>query len=384
MPTATPLAVLLALAGLLAGVPAAAATRAGGSVEITEPVADDLYAAAGTVWLTAAVDGDAVLAGGTVTVAGDVASDALLAGGSVDVAGVVGDDLRAAGGQVTISGLVTDQAIIAGGTVALAPEGAVAGRLWIAGNDVDVAGQVGGNLQVTAATVRIGGRIEGDVDVRARRIEIEPGATIGGDFTWRSDAEPVIAEDAQILGNIGGARPAFDDERGFRAGRGLGGRLALALAVFIAAAVLWRLFPDFVRRGSGKLRAAPLQTLVTGAAAFALTPLVVLMLFVTAIGWLLAIVLVAGYGFALAGTGLLALAALAEAFASRGGGAAGWSRRLLLLAVITTSVVLLQGVPAVGGLVTILLWLAGLGMAVRVLRDPPTPADRGALPAAPG
>jgi cytoskeletal protein CcmA (bactofilin family) len=375
---------LTVLLGLGLAAPTPAATRAGGSIEIRDPVPDDLYAAAGQVIVTGPVDGDAVLAGGSVVVAGDVSGDALLAGGSVEVTGVVGDDLRAAGGQVIVRGLVTDQAVLAGGTVVLEPEGAVAGRLWVAGNSVDIAGQVGGSLRLTAATVRISGRIEGDVEVAARSIEIEPGATIAGDFTWRSDVEPVIAEDARILGNIAGSTPAFDDEPADPTGRGLGGRLVLAVAVFMATAVLWRLFPDFVRRGSRKLREAPVRTLLSGGLAFLLTPLAVLVLFLTAIGWLLALVLVAGYGFALAGTGLLALAALAEAIAGRGAAGQGWSRRLLLLAVLTAGVVLLQGLPGVGGLVTVLLWLLGLGMVVRVLRDPAPSPDRGALPAAPG
>jgi hypothetical protein len=373
----------VAVAGLGIAMPVVAATRGGGSVEIRDPVGDDLYAAAGQVVVTGPVDGDAVLAGGSVTVGGDVSGDALLGGGSIEVTGVVGDDLRAGGGQVIVNGLVTDQAILAGGTVVLGPEGAVAGRMWVAGNSVDVLGQVGGNLRVTAATARIGGRIEGNVEVAARSIEIEPGAIIAGDLIWRSDAEPVIAEDAQILGAIAGSTPAFDDEGGGRGGD-IGSRLVLAVAVFIATAVLWRLFPDFVRRGSQKLREAPVRTLLSGALAFLLTPLAVFVLFLTAIGWLLALVLMAGYGFALAGTGLLALAALAEGIAGRGVGGPGWSRRLLLLAVLTAGVVLLQGVPGVGGLVTVLLWLLGLGMVVRVLRDRDPAVDRGLPPPSPG
>jgi hypothetical protein len=377
------LPLLLAVAGFGVAMPLLAATRGGGSVEISDPVGEDLYAAAGQVVVTGSVDGDAVLGGGSVTVAGDVSGDALLGGGSIEVTGVVGDDLRAGGGQVIVNGLVTDQAILAGGTVVLGPEGAVAGRMWVAGNSVDVLGQVGGNLRITAATARIGGRIEGNVEVAARSIEIEPGAIIAGDLVWRSDAEPVIAEDAQILGNISGNTPAFDDEGSGR-GRDIGGRIVLAVAVFIATAVLWRLFPDFVRRGSQKLREAPVRTLLSGSLAFLLTPLAVFVLFLTAIGWLLAIVLVAGYGFALAGTGLLALAALTEGIAGRGAGGPGWSRRLLLLAVLTAGVVLLQGVPGVGGLVTVLLWLLGLGMVVRVLRDRDPAVDRGLPPPAPG
>ncbi|MBL8226790.1 MAG: hypothetical protein JNM50_15815 [Chromatiales bacterium] len=373
----------VAVAGLGIAMPVVAATRGGGSVEIRDPVGDDLYAAAGQVVVTGPVDGDAVLAGGSVTVGGDVSGDALLGGGSIEVTGVVGDDLRAGGGQVIVNGLVTDQAILAGGTVVLGSEGAVAGRMWVAGNSVDVLGQVGGNLRITAATARIGGRIEGNVEVAARSIEIGPGAIIAGDLVWRSDAEPVIAEDAQILGTITGSTPAFDDEGGGR-WRDIGSSIVLAVAVFIATAVLWRLFPDFVRRGSQKLREAPVRTLLSGSLAFLLTPLAVFVLFLTAIGWLLAIVLVAGYGFALAGTGLLALAALAEGIAGRDVAGPGWSRRLLLLAVLTAGVVLLQGVPGVGGLVTVLLWLLGLGMVVRVLRDRDPAVDRGLPPPSPG
>lgn len=377
------LRILLAVAGLGIAMPVLAATRGGGSVEIRDPVGDDLYAAAGQVVVTGPVDGDAVLAGGSVTVGGDVSGDALLGGGSIQVTGVVGDDLRAGGGQVIVNGLVTDQAILGGGTVVLGSEGAVAGRMWVAGNSVDVLGQVGGNLRITAATARIGGRIEGNVEVAARSIEIGPGAIIAGDLVWRSDAEPVIAEDAQILGNISGSTPAFDDDGDGRRGD-IGGRIVLAVAVFIATAVLWRLFPDFVRRGSQKLREAPLRTLLSGSLALLLTPLAVFVLFLTAIGWLLAIVLVAGYGFALAVTGLLALAALAEGIAGRDVAGPGWSRRLLLLAVLTAGVVLLQGVPGVGGLVTVMLWLLGLGMVVRVLRDRDPAVDRGLPPPAPG
>jgi hypothetical protein len=383
MPTTRRPRTLLAVLGLGIAVPALAAIRGGGSIEIRDPVGEDLYAAAGQVIVSGPVDGDAVLAGGSVTVGGDVSGDALLGGGSIEVSGVVGDDLRAGGGQVIVNGLVTDQAILAGGTVVLGSEGAVAGRMWVAGNSVDVLGQVGGNLRITAASARIGGRIEGNVEVAARSIIIEPDAIIAGDLLWRSDAEPVIAEDAQILGVITGSTPAFDDEGGGR-GRDFGGRIVLAVAVFIATAVLWRLFPDFVRRGSQKLREAPLRTLLSGTLAFLLTPLAVLVLFLTAIGWLLAFVLMAGYGFALAGTGLLALAALAEGIAARGVAGPGWSRRLLLLAGLTAGVVLLQGIPGVGGLVTVLLWLLGLGMVVGVLRDRDRAVNPGLPPAAHG
>jgi cytoskeletal protein CcmA (bactofilin family) len=353
--------------------------RAGSQLGITEPVAEDLYATAGTLVLDTTVAGDAVLAAGTLTLAGDVASDALLAGGTVDIDGVVGDDLRAAGGTVNLRGLVTDQAIVAGGAVTFAADSAVGGRAWIAANAVDVQGQVAGDLRVTGARVSIAGSIGGNAEVTGREVRIEPGAFIAGDLVVRGTAEPVIAEDARILGDVVTV-PDGADAAAAEAAPGIASRLLLALAVFLAAAVLWRLFPALVERAGGELRAAPGRTLLGGVLALAGSPVLILVLFGTVVGWLLALVLVAAFALAVAAAGLLALAAIAGLVASRAGAAAGWGRRLALLALVSAGVVLLQAVPGLGGLVTVVLWVAGLGMLVRVLQRRPAAG----LPIAPG
>lgn len=373
-PGARWLVLLAALPGLVL-----ADGRAGSQLTITEPVAEDLYATAGTLVLDTTVAGDAVLAAGTLTLAGDVASDALLAGGTVDIDGVVGDDLRAAGGTVNLRGLVTDQAIVAGGAVTFTADSAVGGRAWIAGNAVDVQGQVAGDLRVTGARVSIAGSIGGNAEVTGSDVRIEPGAFIAGDLVIRGTAEPVIAEDARILGDVVTV-PDGADAAAAEAAPGIAGRLLLALAVFLAAAALWRLFPALVERAGGELRAAPGRTLLGGVLALAGSPVLILVLFGTVVGWLLALVLVAAFALAVAAAGLLALAAIAGLVAGRAGAAPGWGRRLTLLALVSAGAVLLQAVPGLGGLVTVALWVAGLGMLVRALQGRPAAG----LPAAPG
>jgi cytoskeletal protein CcmA (bactofilin family) len=366
---------------LLAALPvlALADGRAGSQLTITEPVTEDLYATAGTLALDTTVEGDAVLAAGTLTLAGDVASDALLAGGTVDIDGVVGDDLRAAGGTVNLRGLVTDQAIVAGGAVSFTAGSAVGGRAWIAGNAVDVQGQVAGDLRVTAARVSLAGSIGGDAEITARDVRIEPGAFIAGDLVIRGTTAPVIAEDARILGDVVTV-PDGADAAAAEADSGIAGRVLLALAVFLAAAVLWRLFPAVVERAGGELRAAPGRTLLGGVLALAGIPVVILVLFGTVVGWLLALLLVAAFALAVPAAGLLALAAVAGLVAGRTGAGRGWGRRLALLALVSAGAVLLQGVPGIGGLVTLVLWVTGLGLLVRLLQRGPAAG----LPAAPG
>lgn len=373
-PAARWLALLAALPGL-----ALADGRAGSQLTITEPVAEDLYATAGTLVLDTTVAGDAVLAAGTLTLAGDVASDALLAGGTVDIDGVVGDDLRAAGGTVNLRGLVTDQAIVAGGAVTFTADSAVGGRAWIAGNAVDVQGQVAGDLRVTGARVSIAGSIGGNAEVTGSDVRIEPGAFIAGDLVIRGTAEPLIAEDARILGDVVTV-PDGADAAAAEAAPGIAGRVLLVLAVFLAAAALWRLFPTLVERAGAELRAAPGRTLLGGLLALAGSPVLILVLFGTVVGWLLALVLVAAFALAVGAAGLLALAAIAGLVAGRAGAVAGWGRRLALLALVSAGAVLLQAVPGLGGLVTVALWVAGLGMLVRALQGRPAAG----LPAAPG
>lgn len=374
------------MAGLLAAWSGAAlgAALVGNDLRLADALGEDLYAAAQSVEVLASVEGDAVLAAGSVRISGDVTGDVMAAAGQVVMEGGVGDDLRAAGGQVIVSGFVTDHAVLAGGSILLTGTSAVAGRVWASGGNVDVAGQVGGGLKVMGGSVRIAGQVEGDVDVTARELRVEPGAVIGGNLIWRGSGEPDIAEDARIFGDIL-AEPAAPDlaPPDLADGPGFGTRIVAILALFLAGAGLTWLAPGLVSRAGVSLRAAPVSTLLWGAVALVMTPVAVVFLFVTVIGWLLALLLVAAWLFGLVLAVLLGLTALADGLLRRGPGLGDGgrfpARRLLVLLILATVLVLLRTVPVVGGLVTLVLLLAGLGCLVNLLRGPTLP---GASPGA--
>jgi cytoskeletal protein CcmA (bactofilin family) len=356
------LAILLVFPLGRAGHALAAETRLADSVLITAPVDDDLYAAAGEIRIEGPVAGAAALAAGSAEIAGDVGGDVILAAGRIELGGGVGDDLRAAGGTVELTGFVTDQAVIAGGDVLIGPGSVIGGRAWVAGGDVEVAGQIGGDLEVAAGTVVISGRIAGNVEVAARQVRVDPGAAIGGDLIVRSDNPPLIAEGAEILGEVraGAGRPDDDAARA-----GSSGGWAAGIAVAAAALLLLWLAPGLATRAAAVLRAAPGRTLLLGLGSLVLTPVVVLMLFATVLGWLLALVVVAGYVFALLLAGLIGLLAVTLAARRRLGqpgdpGTGGWRTALLLLLVVA-AIVLARQVPVLGSVLMFLLVLAGLG-----------------------
>jgi hypothetical protein len=226
-----------------------------------------------------------------------------------------------------------------------------------------MAGQIGDDLRVLAGTVAISGRVAGDAEITAREIRVAPGAVIGGDLLWRSNQPPIIAEDAQILGEVrpagGGDVQSLVDQSPDR----FGGGWSLGIAVAAAALVLLWFAPQLVARAAVVFQAAPGRALVLGAASLVLTPILAFVLFVTVLGWLLGLVVLAGYVFGVMLSGLLGLLIVVHSLRGRFGAAVvsgGWSNLVLLLLVVA-ALVLAQQVPVLGGLFSLLLVLAGFG-----------------------
>lgn len=373
---------LLQVLALFACGPALAETRFSDSVVVTEAIDDDLYAAAGEVRIEGSIAGSATLAAGSAEISGDIEGDVILAGGRINLDGGVGDDLRAAGGNVQITGFVTDQATIAGGSVTVGPGSAIGGRTWIVGGDVEMAGQIGDDLHVAGGAVVISGRVVGNVEVAAREIRVEPGAVIGGDLIWRSELPPLIAEDAQILGEV---RAAGDDEpeaASDEPSSRFDGGWAVGIALASAGLILLWFAPQLASRAAVVFREAPGRTLLLGAASIVLTPITALVLFATVLGWLLGLVVLAGYVFAVLLSGLVGLLIVTIILRGRLGGApanGGWRSAMLLLLVVVV-LVLAQQVPVLGGLLSSLLVLAGFGALTALVTGRATgrPAGSGA------
>lgn len=358
-----------------------AETRLGDSIVISEAVMEDLYALGGRLRIDGSVDGDAVLAAGTVAIEGNVEGDVSAGGGQIEISGGVGDDLRAAAGNVTLRGFVTDHAVIVGGAVSIAEGSAIAGRTWIAAGTLDMAGQIGADLRVYARTVVIAGQVRGNVEITAREIRIEPGAVIGGHLVWHSEQPPLIAEDALILGDVAGTGGPVD-ELPEVAAPALDG-WALGVAIIVAAAGLFWLSPSLVERSGALLYASPVRTLAIGAIAISLTPFLIVVLFVSVLGWLLGLLMLAAYVLAVLLAGLLGLLMLVQLIRIRlaaqepvppTGRRIGW-RELLLLLPVTVFTLLLQSVPVLGTLFSLLVLLAGFGaLASLVIRRVPAAA----------
>ncbi len=322
---------------------------AGSSVRVDRPVAGDLLAAGGEVEVNSSIGGDVAVAGGKLRLTGDVAQDAYVAGGQLDLGGTVNRNARIAGGQIE-----TDR------------DFKIVGNASVAGGDVKLRGNVGGYLQVAGGRVMLDGVVDGDVIANAGELTLGPNARIAGKLRYASRRDIQRDPAAQVSGGLErmplpARRARFDDDDRRMAARGIG--LLWTLGVMLLAAVLVAGFPGLSARIAQSARTRAGFSLLLGFILLVCVPVAVVFLLATIIGIPLALVtlllylilLLAGYA-----AGCIAIADWTlHRFRPANADRLGWRVLTAVLAVLVLA--LITRVPVVGGIVSLVVLLAGIG-----------------------
>lgn len=196
--------------------PASAATFSEqGAISVEQGLAiGDQYVAGDDITINADIDGDLVIAGGTIEVLGNVGNSLFIAGGTIDVRGNVGHALRIAGGQVNIESAIEGDVLVMGGTVWLSKTARVGGDLVILGGQVEVNAPVAGNILMSVGSATLASTVGGDIRGSFGLLEIESGASVGGDLDYQASEPAVIAPDVVISGKMDYQKldsPTIDD-----------------------------------------------------------------------------------------------------------------------------------------------------------------------------
>jgi len=340
---------------------AAQAPQAGDTVNLRGTMQEDAYAAGGTVFSSADIQGDLVASGGNLLMDGKVNDDVLMFGGTINLTGTIGDDLRAMGGTVIINSTIGGDVAVAGGQLSLGPRATVQGRSMMAGGSIEVAGTLMHGLQAAGGRVIISGHIHGDVDLEADRIEIVKGAQIDGNLSYRSPQEASIDPGAQIQGTISYQPSEWQRAEG-------PGNAFFMITLAIAAVVFYLLFPGFSIGSLQVMRAEFWKSLGFGVVVLLVIPFLAIFSMAIVAGLWLGLPLLALYFVALVIGSMLGMTLVGDQLArwvrwelsSRG-------RRVLTILVAFLVVGLLQLVPFLGGLLTFIILLLGLGAGTIVL-----------------
>jgi hypothetical protein len=350
---------------VLAAAVAPQAVCARENVTITRKLGDDVFVAGGELRLTEAAPGDAILAGGKIATSGSIRGDEVAAGGELDLGANVDGGLYAAGGRVVLEGKVARNARIGGGKVEVGPSADVQGGLTIGGGRVEVNGRVAKYLQVAAGEARIDGHVGGDVDVASGELSVGPDAVIEGVLNYYGPQPASVAAGAQIKGGmhyIERKRWAEGGGTGMLRGFGAGAWLWL-IGWMIVGSVLLGLWPGFARSVTDIASRRPWMALLTGFVVVVCLPVAAVLLMISLIGIPLALVAICLYLVLLPLGYLASAAAMGDWLLSRmrHGGEVVTRQRILMLLGVLLVLFALTRLPVLGGVVTFLAILVGVG-----------------------
>ncbi len=333
----------------------------GESVTLSKSYQDDIYAAGEKVMSTSIIEGDLVAAGGTLTIGGAITGDAILAGGDQTITAEISDDLRAVGGLLVVESKVGDDAILAGGEILLSQNSTIGGNALIAGGDITVAARLGHELRVAGGNVTITGHVSGDVSIWADSLQIGDGAVIEGDLNYQSPREATIHPNARIVGNVNYTYTEFEKDWGMPS-------LFALVTMALTAILFYLLFPAFSDTSSRLIDDELWKSLGVGGAVLLLVPLVAIILMSIVIGVWVALILIAIYLVALltgSFVGMLFISSKVTQLLKWD--AAIRSKRIIALLISYGVVGVVQFIPVVGGLVTLIIMLIGMGSGLLLL-----------------
>jgi hypothetical protein len=338
---------------------------------ITHQFGKDFFGAGPMLSLTDPIDGDAFLAAGQVAIAAEVRGDLVVAGGELSLGGSVGDDLYAAGGDVDVDAIVRGNARVAGGDISVGPATVIEGAVSLSGGQISFEGDAQEYLQASGGSVRLAGSVQGDAQVRSQELTISPDTRIRGKLIYHGPQAPVVPEGAQIEGGVEFHEvdaSQFLDKGGDHvrdAVHGVGKFLWFA-GVFLTAALFTGLFPVFSSRASLQVGREPFKSLGLGLAILLCVPFLAVFLLITVIGIPLALLLLPLYLLLLfLGWVTVALFVANKGLETvRGAGPTSLGWRLLALLLALVALWLIGRIPVVGGLLTFLALIAGIGALV--------------------
>ncbi len=391
-------ALLIAVAGiLLIAAPVAAGDFRGDqnvTIPADETVSDDLYVGAGTVTIAGTIEGDATIAGGTVTVTGRIDGSLNVAGGTVDVLGEVGGAVRVSGGSVRVAGSVGRDLVVLGGTTTVASDATVAGDIAGGVGTLTMDGTVTGDLLAGAGTITLNGSVEGNVDAAVGELVLGSSAVVGGDVTYTSRTEARIADGAEVGGDVERREPQDIPGTSPVADNPIVSYLGILLGLLIFGWTLLAVRPRLVLGSGEVLRTSPLASLGFGLLGW-IGQFILLVVLIVCGAVFAALAGAVGGAFIVAALVLLLLlvigifvSAVPVAMAIGGlvlpGDRSPYLAYLAGAAILALAFVLAGFVPALGAIVTILVWVMGLGaLILYTWRTRHTPWVGPAAPAAP-
>jgi cytoskeletal protein CcmA (bactofilin family) len=354
----------LALLSLL--LPASAADalevrRAEGTLTIPsdQTVDDTLVAAAESIQVDGNVTGDLIAVGRRVRVRGTIGGNLITAAQSIEIEGTVEGSVVQFAQTVTMRGQTGGNVYAFGQTITVPREARVGGNATTFSESATIEGSVGRDVTSFGRQLDLGGTVSRRVNAYGERVDIRSGARIDGGLTAHvANRDNVRVDPGATVGGetrIDVAEPAPSR---YATARFYVRQVIRLAAAFVAGWIFFRLVPRAAALTLDTGGAA-LTALGVGAVAACATPVLAAVIGITVVGLPVAIFAVLLWVVLLyLGKIVIALLVGRALVGAKGRGIATALLVGLLLVIVAVNL------PYVGGLVSALLTVTGLGVVV--------------------
>jgi len=337
------------------------------TVPKNEVVAEDLYIGGGNVSVNGDVTGDLLVGSGNIVITGNIKDDLTVGGGSIKVLGNVGDDLRIAGGDITIAGAIGGDLVIAGGNVHILSTATIGGDILAGAGALIVDGAVTGDISAAGGALLLNSTVGGNVFARAEEIKLGTGAIVEGNFAYHAPKTASLATGTTIKGATDYTqvmRPAKHGGPAFA--KGMFAFLSVlwlmkVLMLLLAALLLFALVPRMLTATTKSAIENFGSTTLRGFIILVVTPVAIILSFVTIIGMLVGIPAALIFGALIILSKILAGitfgSVIFRQFQKTKAVEVSWQS----IAVGVVCLALLSVIPFVGWIACFLLFIASLG-----------------------
>ena len=321
----------------------------------------NLYAKGSSIDVSANVTGDLLAMGSDIKSTGLINNDVTLAGLNIVLNDVVGGALRAAGNSISVNSSVFGDLVLVGMEINVHNDTLVGGNTYLVGSIINVKGTHTGDMIIKGSVANIDAEIDGNAEIVASQISWGKNAKINGNLTI---SDNLVVADNVVKENI--SEVPYSD---LILGSGYSGKnfwniVLFGVMILVLGLVFELLFKKYKKAVVVTVTQRPWISVLLGLAALILTPIIAVLLLITAVGVPLGIILLLVYGIGI----ILALAVGAMylgAVAFRTFSREGDTISAFVLGVILFLV--LPVIPVIGGLIVFIAVLMGLGSLTRNL-----------------
>lgn len=277
----------------------------------------------------------------------------LVAGNIIDIKGQVTGDLFAFGQNVDVFGKVNGNVFTGASTVRIS--GSVGGDVYAGGGIVDLSKEavIEGDLITGAGTVKIDGEVKGKVWAGVGFLTIGETAKIPGEIIYSSDNKAQVKAGA-VVGKIVQKVQEKAKEGALWRSKSFNTLMGFLMSLLVGI-ILISILPKWSLEISQRIKTDLWKSLGWGLVFLIAIPIVIFICLIIIIGMPLAMILFALYLIALYLAKIMAGLALGQ-YLSKNKWQAIWSLTLGLLIIFA-----LSALPFVGGLISFLAILLGLG-----------------------